>query len=304
YTTRFRSLPRNGERVGQRQAGLTPPGLELQQRVPERRRQRLHHRTEPFLQAVHVEGTAPAELLTCRGQLVVPCGDLRVAGARLEQRVALAERTRIPSPDREKALFHVEQTPVDEAPARLATARHQRVAPGLEGHHHECRAQLPQMVDGSSIHACFPAPTAVPQARAVRTAPRVPLPLREHLDRPAPRPHQAIADAPPEAAAIRQQVDALEDAGLPRAIGTDEEIEPAARAQLDVDEVAQVAQLQPDQAHRTPSGKAERPDEAGRSCSTWNRGWITASTASRRGASARWRPRAPAPRSWRPAGPG
>ena len=115
---------------------------------------------------------------------------------------------------------------------------------------------------------------------------------------------QAIADAPPEAAAIRQQVDALEDAGLPRAIGTDEEIEPAARAQLDVDEVAQVAQLQPDQAHRTPSGKAERPDKAGRSCSTWNRGWITASAASRRGASARWPPRAPAPRSWRPAGPG
>src|SRR5690606_29593708 len=130
------------------------------------------------------------------------------------------------------------------------------------------------------------------------------LPLDEDLDRFGSGADQTVADPPPEAASVGHQVQGLEHAALAAAVGTRGQIKAARRRAAATFEAAQVADFEAGHPHRRAPAKAERPDQAGRSRSTWNPVAVrpvTGVAASPRGGTYRWSLPAPGRRSWHPA---
>src|SRR4249919_184714 len=183
------------------------------------------------------------------GQFVLPGFQLHIPGPGLQQGVALLQRPAVATPDSEEPGFHVEQAPVEEAPARLAATAYQGMAAGFEGDDCQRRAQVAKLRDRGAIQAPFPRLAAVAQTGTAY--PPVSFdPFDEDLERTRPLPHQAIPDPAAEATAVSHQVGGFQHAGLAGTVGPEDEIEAWARTQLYLPEAAQVGDVEPSQAHR------------------------------------------------------
>src|SRR5690606_21346784 len=115
-----------------------------------------------------------------------------------------------------------------------------------------------------SVEPSFPCLPAVAQASLARPATGL-LPFDENLDGRRAAPDQAVANPPAEAASVCHQVQRLQHAALAAAVGPQEQVESGARRDRTALEAAQPGKLEPGYPH---GSKAERPDQAGRSCST------------------------------------
>src|SRR5690606_1639364 len=130
---------------------------------------------------------------------------------------------------------------------------------------------IPELGEVGPVQAPFPGSASMAQAGATGAlSASVLLPLDEDLDRFGPGADEAIPDPPPEAAPVGHQVQGLQHAGLAAAVGTRDQVQAGRRRQAAVLEAAQVAEFEAGHPHRRAPAKAERPDQAGRSRSTWN----------------------------------
>ena len=71
------------------------------------------------------------QLQTQPGQLLIPEGQGGITFALPQKRVALLQQPPDASPEREKALLHMEHAPIDEGASLLRTAGQQREAFGM-----------------------------------------------------------------------------------------------------------------------------------------------------------------------------
>src|SRR5690606_17530117 len=139
------------------------------------------------------------------------------------QGIALLQCAAVAAPERKEAgggvtLFRVEQAPVEEAPPRLAAAADQGMAARVEGDRRQRRAELAQPGDAGAVQAPVPVLPRMPQAGLAAAFARF-VPFGEDFQAVAAGPDQAVADAPAEAAAVGEQVDGFQQAGLARAVG-------------------------------------------------------------------------------------
>src|SRR5690606_2703481 len=214
-------------------------------------------------------------------QLRLPGVELAVALPRLEQGIALLQGPGVAPPKRQEARLHVNQPPVHETAARLRGPHHKGVAAGLEGDHGQRGAQIADLGQRLSVQTTLPGLACMAQARLPH-APTGLLPFDEHLDGSRARPHQAIPDPTAETASVGHQMQGLQHAALAAAVGAQQKVETRARRERAAFEAAQASEVQTGYPHGAAwrRAKAERPDQAGRSCSTWNRwGRVLAVTA-------------------------
>ncbi len=320
------ALPCQQQRIRQRHLVAAPAGQVVQPRFAQRRRQFPQQVEEPRLQRVHIRLAEPVKRLAGLCELVIPGVQVRRGGPALEQRVALPQRPRIPSPDGEKSGFHVEQPPIREAPPHVRRAADQGVATGFKRDHRQGRAQFTQLGDAVAVEAAAPVVPAVPQAglalapghcdrcsvRCAGARGRF-VPLDKHLQRGLAGANEPIAHAAAKAPPVGHEVQGFQNAGFSGAVLAGEEVDSRGGPQLNVVERTQVTDVQTRYAHtggplRNPMARnASRPGKPGvreSHGSTWN--IVARSTgvaASPRGDTARCRLRAPAPRSWRRVAP-
>src|SRR5690606_21069805 len=126
-------------------------------------------------------------------------------------------------------------------------------------------------------------------------------PFGEDFQRVRTRAHQSIADAATKAPAVGEQMDSFKQAGLARAVGAEDQVDPRTGHQVQGLQIADAGNGESGQSHDgtalaptgcTHSGPAKRlrPARAGRSTgSTWNTtARIRDAVASPRGGNARW----------------
>ena len=178
------AVARQQQGIGQGHLTATPARLELQRLDGQRPGQLPGRRQHLRLQSPEIAFAIGGDRLASVGQFMVPCIQLRVAASRFEECVALPQGSRVTAPWQEEGLFHVEQPPIHESPAVLATARNQGMAPGFERHHRQRGAQLAQLGDILAIQTPCPAVAGVAKARLAYPPPAgaiVLRPLDEHL---------------------------------------------------------------------------------------------------------------------------
>ena len=142
----------------------------------------------------------------------------------------------------------MEQAPIQKAAAVLAAPADQRVAAGLEADHGDLGAELPQVAHIAAVEAGFPAVARVPQAGTVGQVLSIrPLGIDFQMRRTGA--DKAVADATTERAPIGEQVQGLQNAGLARTIGSDQQVQGRVEHQAGVGHAAYVADLELLQDH-------------------------------------------------------
>ena len=241
------------QRVSQRHLVPAPTGLQLQalQLQPWRQIRGDGHRT--FLQAIEVLLAPRGQWNAGFSQFVIPGIQLAWRRPGLEQGVALLERPRVTAPQGKKVRFHVEQSPIDETPARFAAPTHERMAAGLEGDHRQRRAQRPQLRHILAIKTALPGLPAMAQAGAPDPFPTrgagTFLPFDEDLQGLGAFLYQSIADPPPETAPVSHQVQGFQQAGLAGTVVPRNQVDPRAGSQLHGVEPANAVQRDTDDVH-------------------------------------------------------
>ena len=153
---------------------------------------------------------------------MTPSIQLSASHAGFQQCIPLLERPCVPPPQVKEAafmsLFHVEQAPIHESAARFAAASNQSVAAGFEADDRQGGTKIPQLGHVLTIQSTGPRLARVPETRPPDPRMRGFMPLDEDFQRFGLRPNQAIPHTPTKAAAVRHQVQCLQQTGFTGAV--------------------------------------------------------------------------------------
>ena len=212
----------------------------------------------------------------------------------------MLECTRIAAPQREEAGFHVEQTPVEQPAPGFATPRDQHMAAWLEGDHGQGRAQIPQVGDVAPVEPALPGLAAMPHPGPACALRRRLLPIRRRLRPPAaPVPTRPSRTRPRKLRPYAIRCRASSTLVLPAPLSPVSRFSPGPGRRLTRSKRRRPAISSRVMRINDDACKAERPGDAGRSRSTWNKLPVTAGVASPHAGTSRCWPRGPGPRSWR-----